>query len=183
MQLQDHLQGHKQDQHLLLQLQGLHRLEELDVPEDLVDQDSETETDPPVDPVLEAEMAQLADPDSAVAMVLMDAQDFPKINEVVANSAASKARNPFLLPDDPALLLPSHGQVPNVPPFLTNSRGPITINSDPVATGTSATQSDPKFANVRVFSDILQIVTNFTSVTGTNGLKNSQCTCSLARLS
>ena len=181
MQLQDHLQDLKQD--LLPQLQDLHHLEELDVLEDLADQVSETEMGPQVDPVLVAEMAQLADLDLAAATVLMDGPDCPKINEVVANSAASKARNLSLLPDDPALLLPFLGQVLNVLPFLTNSREPIMISSDPAATGTLATRSDPKFANVRDCSDILQIVTNFTSVTGTNGLKNSQCTCSHALLS
>ena len=185
MQLQDHLQDQlqdlKQDLHPLLQ--DHHHLEELDVLEDLVDQVSETETAPPVDPVLAAETAQLADLDLAAAMVLMDALDCLKINEVVGNSAASKARNLSPLPDDPVLLLPFLGQVLNVLPFLTNSRDPITINSDPADTGTSATRSDPKFANVRDCSDILQIVTNFTSVTGTNGLKNSQCTCSHALLS
>ena len=161
-------------------------MEELDVLKDLVDlvdQVSETEMAPAVDPVLAVEMAQLADLDLAAEMVLMDALDCLKINEVVVNSAASKAKNQSLLPDDPALSLPFLGQVLNGLPFLTKSRDPITISSDPAATGTSGTRSDPKFANVRDCSGILQIVTNFTSATGTNGLKNSQCTCSHALLS
>jgi len=92
--------------------------------------------------------------------------------------AASKVRFPNSSLAVPTASHPFPVPVPSNPQLSTNSKGLTSTSLAQVVSVTSMIPSVPKYVTDPVFSDIQQIATNSTNVTGTNGLKSTHCTYS-----